>query len=299
MEARDARLEAALHAGPGAAAFAVYRDFLEERGDALAAWMRTFPGATPAALRAALGPLADAHRGGLLAAAYGPHGFLQKVALARQATTQAPGLDWQLRQLGRLPVARFLEELSVGLLAGPVTPESDPAVARVLEAVAAAPFAPGLTRLGLGFTAAPGTWPRAQAAWERLRPRLARLPPDFGQLVRRGGPARLTVVQRPPGVEVVAEEVLLHPQRTDVGGATSCLVRVVGDVPALLCSLHRQSDGQWVVWDEGADPFRTRAGRFSLRVNGQLLRRATLEPGDLLEPLEALRFEFSMAQGVK
>jgi hypothetical protein len=96
-------------------------------------------------------------------------------------------------------------------------------------------------------------------------------------------------------VEVVAEEVLLHPQRTDLGGGPTCLVRLVGEVPAVLCTLRREADGQWVVWDERADPFRQRAGAWSLQVNGVLQRRATLEPGDVLEPLEGLRFEFSMA----
>jgi hypothetical protein len=293
VEARDPGLEAALWAHPSAPAFAVYQDFLEERGDGLAPWLGTAPGATPARLRAQLGPLADAHHGGLLAVTWGPFGFLERVALARQATTLAPGLDWHLRQLGRLGVARFLRELSVGLVAGQVKVESDEGVARLLEALAAAPYAPGLRALCLGFAGATAEWPLARAAWHRLKKELPQLPDDFGSLIRRGGPARLTVVQRPPGIEVVSDEVTLQPHRTDVGGAITCLVRVVGEVPGVLCSVHRQSDGQWVVWDEGADPFRQRAGRFSLRVNGILQRRATLESGDVIEPLEGLRFEFA------
>ncbi len=295
VEAREPGLEAALHRQAGelsGEALAVYRDFLEERGDPLAAWLARFPGTSGAERRAALGALADAHRGGLLSASYGPEGFLERVALARQATTQAPGLRWHLTQLARLPVARFLRQLSVGLLAGPLRPEADAEVAQLLELVGAAPFAPGLRQLSLGFTAAPTPWPLAQAVWARLSPRLPGLPEQVGQLVRRGGPARLLLLQRPPGVEVVALEVRLHPQRTDVGAAPTCLVRVVGAVPPVLCSLHRETDGQWTVWDEGADPFRQRGGRFALRVNGALQRRATLEPGDVLEPLEGLRFEF-------
>jgi hypothetical protein len=297
VEAREPDLEAALWRAPTAEAFAVYLDFLEERGDPLARWLRTFPTASAQARRAQLGPLADAHRGRLLEASYAACGYLGRVALAREAVTQAPGLAWHLRQLARLPVARFLGELSVGLLAGPVKPETDAAVAEVLEAVAGAPFAPGLRQLCLGFTSAAPTWPLAGAVRGRLAGRLPWLPADVGQLVRRGGAARLAVLQRPPGVEVVSQEVQLNPRRTDVGGGPTCLVRLVGEVPALLCSLHREPDGQWVVWDEGQDPFRERAGRLSLRVNGVLQRRAALEPGDVVEPLAGLCLEFSMAPG--
>jgi hypothetical protein len=80
-----------------------------------------------------------------------------------------------------------------------------------------------------------------------------------------------------------------------VGTGATCLVRLVGAAPPVSCTLHRSSDGQWVVFDESADPFRTSHGRFALRVNGAVTARATLSPGDVVEPVEGLRFRFDFA----
>ena len=68
-----------------------------------------------------------------------------------------------------------------------------------------------------------------------------------------------------------------------------------GAAPPVSCTLHRSSDGQWVVFDEHADPFRLAHGRLALRVNGQVTARATLAPGDVVEPVEGLRFLFNFA----
>jgi len=290
--ARDAGLEGAIHRHASDEVFGVYRDFLEEWGDPLAEWMRRGPTASAAERRAQLGPLADAHRGALLAAEWGPWGFLESVTLERQAVVSAPGVFWHLEQLGRLPVARFARAISVSLFAGAVTGlgevgTADELAARALLALAAADFAPGLQRVSLGFLAqAGGPWPLASQALGRLEARMAT--PGLGGVLRTGGRAVLRVERLPRGVTALTDEVVLNPSRSLVGSAPTCLVRLVGDVGPQLCTFHRQSDGQWVVWDEAADPFRARTTRQSLKVNGASVLRATVGPGDLVEPVAGL-----------
>ena len=49
-----------------------------------------------------------------------------------------------------------------------------------------------------------------------------------------------------------------------------------------------------MVFDESADPFRPATGRYALRVNGAVTARATLSPGDVIEPVEGVRFLFGL-----
>lgn len=298
--AREPHLEARLHeAGDDDdATWAVYADFLEERGDPLAAWIRHGAQADEATRRRQLGALADAARGGVLEVRFGPRGFLASAHFTRQAVVGAPGLAWHLAQLGALPVARFLRELGLALFAGAAPArvddeqDSDVLAAATLDTVARADFAPSLRRLGLGFVKEPRPWPRAEDAFERLRKRAPRLDPDFGQLIRTGGRARLVLVAQPPGVSLVSGDVALNPGRTDVGVAPTCLVRLVGDAPPVACALHRMTDGQWVAWDERADPFSRNEDVRTLRVNGAAVGRAVLAPGDLVEPVPGLVLRF-------
>lgn len=291
--ARDAGLEGAVHRQGSDEAFAVYRDFLEEHGDPLADWMRRGVSATAAERRAQLGALADAHRGGLVATQWNPWGFLEAVAFERQAVVGVPGVFWHLAQLVRLPVARFLRDVGVALFAGGVSglgdvTSPDELAAGALEVLAASEFAPGLKRVSLGFVSlAMDPWPLACQALERLERRIGGA--GLGGVLRTGGRAVVRVEETPRGVSAVAEEVVLNPSRSFVGSAPTCLVRLVGDVGPVLCTFHRQSDGQWVVWDEAADPFRARVTRQSLRVNGAPVLRATIGPGDVVEPVEGLK----------
>lgn len=301
VAAREPRLEERLHAADDAATWAVYADFLEERGDPLAGWIRAGHAASDAQRRRQLGALADAARGGVLEVTFDARGFLETAHLARQAVVGAPGLTWHLAQLGSLPVARFLKELHLALFAGAaparVDDEQDPdaLAAATLERILAADYAPGLRRLSLGFVKEPREWPRTEAVFERLLARASHLDRDLGNLIRTGGRARLVLVSHPPGVSLVSGDVALHPGRTDVGAAPTCLVRLVGEAPPVACSLHRMTDGQWVTWDERADPFSRNDDARTLKVNGATVRRALLAPGDLLEPTPGLVLRFELA----
>lgn len=298
VTAREPHLEERLHAADDDATWAVYADFLEERGDALAQWIRTGHATGEAERRRQLGALADAARGGVLEVSFTARGFVETAQLARQAVVGAPGLGWHLAQLGTLPVARFLRELHLALFAGAaparVDDEQDPdaLAAATLERILAADFAPGLRRVSLGFVKEAREWPRTEGVFERLLARAPHLDRDVGRLIRTGGRARLVLVSQPPGVSLVSGDVTLHPGRTDVGAAPTCLVRLVGDAPQGVCSLHRMTDGQWVVWDEHADPFSRNDGARTLKVNGATVRRALLSPGDLLEPVAGLVLRF-------
>jgi hypothetical protein len=294
VTAREPGLEERLRAGADDVTWAVYADFLEERGDALAGWLRSGPTATEDERRRQLGALAESVRCGALDVRFDARGLLEAAQLSRTAVLEAPRLPWHLTQLGALPVARFLSELRVALFTGPAPSgaAADAVAARVLEQVLAADFAPGLRRLGLGFVTEPREWPRTADAFERLCARAPHLERALGQLIRRVRRARLQLVAHPPAIVPVSDEVALHPGRSDVGAAPSCLVRLAGDAPGVACSLHRTIDGQWVAWDVRTDPFSRNEDARTLRVNGVARHHALLAPGDLLEPTPGLVFRF-------
>jgi hypothetical protein len=278
--------------------WAVYADFLEEQGDPLATWIRQGTAVDERQRRRRLGALADAARGGLLEVTFGARGLLHAAHFTRQAVVGAPGLSWHLSQLRSLPAARFLRELGLALFAGAaparVDDEKDPdaLAAETLRRLEGADFLPGLRRLTLGFVQEARDWPRAHEAFARLAAAAPSLEADFGQVIRTGGRARFVVVSQPPDVRTVSGDVVLHPGRTDVGAAPSCLVRLVGDVSDLLCTVHRMTDGQWVVFDERADPFSKNHDALTLKVNGVPTARAVLAPGDLVEPTPGLALRF-------
>lgn len=294
--ARAPELEARLREAPDDDAWAVYADFLEEHGDGLATPVRQ--GVPPGERLRRLEALADAARGGLLEVRFDARGFLVSAHLARQTVVGSPGVAWHLAQLATLPAARFLKELGVALFGGDaparVDDEQDPDVlaARTLERLAGADYLPGLERLMLGFVRQPREWPRAVAAFERLCARAPRLAPDFSLVVRTAGQGRLVLASHRPDVAVVSSEVVLNPGRSDVGGGPSCLVRLVGEVPPVACTLHRMTNGQWVLRDERADPFSKNHDALSVRVNGVAVARATLSSGDTVEPVPGLVLRF-------
>jgi hypothetical protein len=296
---RDPDLERALRAAPDSATWHVYRDRLEEGADPLAGWM-ALPSRTPGQLLRALGPLADLARAGHLAIDWSPNGFLESMRLSRPAVVGSPGLTWVLGQIDRVPVARFLRELTVAVFAGaPVgvgeVLDADAFGAATLDALARCDCAPGLRRVALGFTSLTHEWPATHAAWARLAeraPALASTP--LSSVIRMGVRAVLRVEARPPGIDLVSSEVVLNPARSDVGAAPGALVRLLGEGPAHACTIHRVSDGTWVVFDESADPFRAHAGRHALRVNGAPVVTAALSPGDVIEPVEGLLLRFEL-----
>jgi hypothetical protein len=227
--------------------------------------------------------------------------MLSSVTLSRQAVTGAPGLAWHLNQLSRLPVARLLPRLAIALFAGPAMSRAmgdqdpDMLAAMTLERIGQFDGAPALRSLSLGFVSEAREWPRAQAAWQRLHERAPRLDADFSSVISSGGRATLSLLSRTPDCESVLTEVILNPKRTDVGTSTNALARLVGVAPQVACTLYRSIEGQWVVFDESADPFRPAHGQFALRVNGAVTARASLTPGDVVEPVEGVRFLFNFA----
>ncbi len=298
--ARHPQLEAQLVDAGDDATWAVYLDFLEEHGDPLGRWLRDAAKADDAARTRQLLGLAEAVRGGLAQVTWSPRGLLSSVTLTRQAVTGAPGLAWHVDQLAKLRVARLLPRLSVALFAGPAPgraeagEDPDALAADVLTRLAALEGAPALRSVSLGFVSQPRAWPKAELAWQALKARAPHLEAWKGVVVS-GGRALLSLLARTTDVESVAADVVLNPARSDVGTGPTCLVRLVGAAPPVSCTLHRSSDGQWVVFDEHADPFRLAHGRLALRVNGQVTARATLAPGDVVEPVEGLRFLFNFA----
>lgn len=296
---RDAGLEQSLHAAPDAATWSVYRDRLEEGGDPLAGWL-ALPSHTPAQLRRALGPLADLARAGHLAVGFSANGFLESMTLSRPAVLGSPGLTWVLEQLDRVPVARFLREVNLAAFVGaPVgvgeVLDADAFGAATLDVLARCDCAPGLRRVALGFTSLTHEWPATHAAWARLAERAPALgSTPLSSVIRMGVRAVLRVEARPPGIDLVSSEVVLNPARSDVGAAPGALVRLLGEGPAHACTIHRVSDGTWVVFDESADPFRAHAGRHALRVNGSPVVTAALSPGDVIEPVEGLLLRFEL-----
>jgi hypothetical protein len=299
-ERRD--LEAMLCASDDDASWAVYRDQLEEAGDPLATWLSEATWADESQRRRQLLGLAESVRGHLADITWNHRGMLSSVTLSRQAVTGAPGLAWHLNQLSRLPVARLLPRLAIALFAGPAISRAmgdqdpDMLAAMTLERIGQFDGVPALRSLSLGFVSEAREWPRAQAAWQRLHERAPRLDADFSSVISSGGRATLSLLSRTPECESVLTEVILNPKRTDVGTSTNALARLVGVAPQVACTIYRSIEGQWVVFDESADPFRPAHGQFALRVNGAVTARASLTPGDVVEPVEGLRFLFSFAE---
>ena len=294
-------LESMLCASDDDDTWAVYRDQLEEAGDPLATWLSEAPYADDDARRRQLFGLAESVRGHLADVTWSSRGMLSSLTLSRQAVTGAPGLAWHLKQLAQLPVARLLPRIAIALFSGPAIGRAmggeDPDIlaALTLERLAQLDCAPALRSVSLGFVSQSREWPRVAAAWQRLRERAPRLDRDWRGVVVCGGRAMLSLLSRTPDVESVMADVVLNPLRTDVGVSTNALVRLVGVAPNVSCTLYRSIEGQWVVFDEGADPFRLAQGPFALRVNGAVTARAALAPGDIVEPVEGLRFLFNFA----
>lgn len=294
-------LESMLCASDEDDTWAVYRDQLEESGDPLATWLAEASRADDDARRRQLLGLAESVRGHLADVTWSPRGMLSSLTLSRQAVTGTPGLAWHLTQLSRLPVARLLPRLAIALFAGAANSralgreDGDTLAALTLERLAQLEGAPALRSVSLGFVSERQEWPRAEAAWQRLRERARRLDVDWHGVIAAGGRATLSLLSRTPDVESVMSDVVLNPQRTDVGSAPNALARLVGVAPAVACTLYRSIEGQWVVFDESADPFRPAHGPFALRVNGAVTARAALAPGDVVEPVEGLRFLFNFA----
>lgn len=294
-------LEAQLCSSDDEGTWAVYRDQLEQAGDPLAGWLHQASWADDDARRRQLLGLAESVRGHLADVTWSGRGMLSSLTLSRLAVTGAPGLAWHLSQLMRLPVARMLPRLAIALFAGSAPSrgqggeDPDTLAALTLERLAQLDGVAALRSLSLGFVSQPREWPRAQAAWQRLCARAPQLATDWQAVVISGGRASLSLLSRTPDVESAADEVVLNPLRTDVGTATGCLVRLVGAAPAVACTLFRSVEGQWVVFDESADPFRPAQGPLALRVNGAVTARAALAPGDVVEPVEGLRFLFTFS----
>lgn len=289
--ARSVELERALGgATEPEAAWRVYTDFLEEQGDPLLEWLR---GAHPEDAKLQhLGGLSEAVRAGEVLPTWSELGLVTAVRIHRAALRRPGRLVWLIGQLGRLPVARVLSTVGIELFSGGSV--NDAEAVRALDALSACDFAPSLRAVSLGFVGAGGSWPHTDEAWVRLQRVAPSLEGSWAAVVPAGLRARLRLEAWTPTASAAWSDVTLNPSRTDVGGAPECLLRLIGDVPRVACSLHRTVEGEWVVYDEKADPFRTGGGRYALRVNGVPVARAVLKPGDVVEPVEGVRMRFEL-----
>jgi hypothetical protein len=299
--ARHRELEAVLCDSDDDATWAVYRDQLEQGGDALAGWLLEAHWADDDARRRQLLGLAESVRARLADVTWSPRGMLSSLTLSREAVMGPPGLGWHLDQLVHLPVARLLPRLAIALFAGSVPSrfatgqDPDELAAMTLDRLAQLDGGAALRSVSFGFVSEPREWTRARASWAQLRERAPLLPSEFDGVVVCGSKATLSRMSRIDAVESVSDEFVLNPLRTDVGSGPTCLVRLVGASPQVSCTLFRSVEGQWVVFDESADPFRPATGAWALRVNGAVTSRAALAPGDVVEPIEGLRFLFNIS----
>ncbi|MDX2009305.1 MAG: hypothetical protein SFW67_03895 [Myxococcaceae bacterium] len=300
--ARDEHLELALADAPDdPQALAVYLDFLEERGDPMRRWLTSEHRGVEAERFFMLGPLSESARTQAVQTTFDARGFLSHVTVARHGLVGTPGLYWHLDLLGRLPVARLLEHLTIELVVGtaaksivaprgtpgwPKTPPADLVVARALEAVARAGFAKTLRTLSFGVGTVDVALPRVpRGAFPRLRD---------GSLVTSPMRAQLTLVSEPV-------EGLLAPASVGWTFALTSEVRVGSDerahlrvrdtaAPALACRFVRREEG-WLVLAEASDA-ETHHPR--LRVNGRETTRRVLSAGDEVEPVPGLVLRFAL-----
>ena len=272
------------------ATWAVYLDALVEAGQPLGDWL-SHP--EPAGRARQLQALAGAQQLGAVTVTWHPRGMLDAVEVTRHGMQTPPGPEWLLEQLSALPVARLLRQLDLPLFDGATSPGADALAADLLVRVAACDFSPALHRVRLGFVHGTAPWERARSAYAQLQRRAPNLAP-WTDVLRMGLHGALSVVDRPVDVDCVGTDFVLNPARTDVGTGAQCLVRLVGNARAVCCTLHRSRDGQWQVHDETADVKGPGHGRNALRLNGATTSRATLSPGDVLEPVEGLRLRFDL-----
>ncbi|PZR12319.1 MAG: hypothetical protein DI536_15565 [Archangium gephyra] len=271
----------------------VYLDFLEEQGDPLLSWVRS-PHEPEARLRR-LGGLGEAVVAGEVLPTWNQYGFVTSVRILRAASRRPGRLAWLIGQAGRLPVARLLSSLHVELFSGGTV--NDVEAVSALNALSGCDFVTSLREVSLGFVGAGGAWPQTDEAWLQLQRVAPYLQGSWATVVSAGLRARLKLEAWTPTASAAWSDVVLNPQRTEVGGGAECLARLVGDVPRLACSLHRTVEGEWVVHDERADPFHSGGGRYALRVNGVPVARAVLKPGDVVEPVEGVRLRFELVSG--
>ncbi|MBL8920074.1 MAG: hypothetical protein JNJ54_14510 [Myxococcaceae bacterium] len=296
--ARHEGLEAALAVRPDdAATLAVYMDFLKEHGDPLGDWLASDRRSVEAERFKVLGPLSESARTQAVQPSFSAAGLLTSVRVARHAVVGAPGLFWHLAQLGTLPVARTLSSLTIDYVVGtpakrvlaprgtpgwPKEPPPELVVPAVVELVGEAAFANTLEHLSLGLAVNDLELPKAVAA--RARERLPRL--EWSGFVERTRSACLELVSCPEGVSVYPGFRMRLAADTRLGAATASQVIVRGPkVPEQLCRIVRRDEG-WVVFDD--------LGVALLRVNGRATPRATLEVGDLIEPLPGLVLRFAV-----
>lgn len=300
--ARHEGLEAALAERPDDAdTLAVYVDFLKEHGDPLGDWLASDRRQVEAERFRVLGPLSESARTQALQPVFSAAGLLTSVRLARHAIVGAPGLFWTLAQLGALPVARTLSSLTIDYVVGtpakhvlaprgtpgwPKEPSPELVVPAVVELLGGAVFARTLTQLSLGLAVNDLALPDGVAA--RARERLPGL--RWSGFVERTRSASLELVSCPEGVAVYPGFRMRLAADTRLGSATASQVIVRGPkVPDQLCRIVRRDEG-WVVFDEYA----AERGASLLRVNGRATPRATLEVGDLIEPLPGLVLRFAV-----
>jgi hypothetical protein len=301
--ARDERLELGLADAPDdPQALAVYLDFLEERGDPLRRWLTSEHREVEAERFFVLGPLSESARTQALLATFDARGLLSHVTVARHALVGAPGLFWHLELLAGLPVARVLEHLTIelvvgsaakrvlaprGVLAWPQPPPADLVISHALDTLARAGFARTLRTLSFGVGAVDVALPEApRDAFPRLRP---------GPLVAPPRKAQLTLVSEPtPGLLAPATVgwTFALTREVHLGADRSCQLHLRDEgLPPLVCRFVQRDEG-WLALADAAD---AETRRTRLRVNGRETTRAVLTPGDQVEPLPGLVFEFTLS----
>ncbi len=308
--ARHPGLEATLLERPDDLdARSVYRDFLEEQGDPLAAWLTPQRRQVEAERLRWLGPLSGSERTLAVHATFSDAGLVTAVHLARHGIVGVPGLFWHLEQLSQLSVARLLTSLTIDYVVGtvakevlpppsaprgwPTSPDAELVIGQALEVLRGALFAGSLREVTFGEASTPLDLSKAERRRDALAfPRLARR-----SLVSTTSQAALHLLSVPPELAVFNQapgSALRLALDTRIGAASGCQVLLVGPrAPALACRVVRRDEG-WVVF---AEPQAAETGQSTVKVNGTVVTRAVLRAGDELEPLAGLRFVLRSVPG--
>ncbi len=294
LDPRDAGLERTVaDALDRDANWRVYDDFLLERGAP--------PRPVAGSIRE-LGPLAFAQVSGAMTFEWGPHGFLRRAQLLRNAVVGTPGLFWHLEQLAHLRAARFLTQLDIDYFVGTAPAHvdrafesSDATLSAALKVLGNSDFAASLRVLTLGHVAVPQPMGQASATFEHLRQRWPHLEGGFTSLVHDGARARLEVIEVPSDVAVVGLSVgesWQLPPHASIGSAADARLRLLGaNIPPQLAGIHRSREGAWSIAAEGVDGMSSGVSS-SLKLNGQTVALAALHGGDVIELLPGLKLRF-------
>lgn len=285
-EAQEALL---LGAGPDAAGWGVYRDWLLERGGALGERMVGLPSVDETARW--LWPLAVDVQDGLIDARW-ENGFVRELVVRGSSL----GHNHLFEVLASCEALRRVRRVEVVGLQSPQVHEAEAQAKVVLGALRRAGGHPSLEHLDLGVVASwdAGAVKRALDEAKAVCPRLTTTPVSLARLAKHSGRARLEWVSardeaRLSGVTEASPMVLEGGTSVVFRRASDGAWRALGVAPPVREDAVRLSHGVsgWMV----SSPL-LRAGLYQPRLNGRSLPQFRLRDGDEVELVPGLVTRF-------